>query len=245
MPYSYDQLRRSSFLLAEKSATPRFYRDLRGELEDSRALESAFPVITLARKTIADSGDSLGHGLYHAEKVAIEAGAIVRREMQPGPERDRLSALAVAAGYLHDIRRSEKSHPEKGANEARLVLDGRMDPSDIEIVAFAIRNHEAFREPEAAESPAALLVSSALYDADKFRWGADNFVHTLWDMAQSMGATPGMILLHFDRGISSIRKIRGTFRTDTGRMYGPEFIDIGLALSEEIRCMLRECSSAE
>ena len=243
MAYSFDELRRNAGILAGKTRVPKFYTDLRAEIEASRELAHTSTVIGLARKTISDSGDSLGHGFYHAEKVAIEAGAIVFRETAPGPERDRLAELAITAGYLHDIRRSEKNHPEKGADQARLVLAGHLEAADIDLVAFAIRNHEAFREPDTAGGQGALLVSSALYDADKFRWGPDNFVHTLWDMAQSLDATPETILLYFDRGISGILKIRDSFRTPTGRIYGPDFIDIGLDLSEEVRALLRGCTT--
>jgi len=31
-----------------------------------------------------------------------------------------------------------------------------------------------------------------------------------------------------------LTKIRNTFRTDTGKKYGPQFIDIGLAIGEEL-----------
>ncbi len=86
----------------------------------------------------------------------------------------------------------------------------------------------------------ALLVSSALYDADKFRWGTDNFTRTLWDMAESLGAGPDLILRYYDRGVAAIRRVRESFRTDTGKRYGPDFIDIGLELSLRIRLMLEQ-----
>jgi hypothetical protein len=31
-----------------------------------------------------------------------------------------------------------------------------------------------------------------------------------------------------------LKKIRGTFRSRTGRRYGPQFIDMGIAIGEEL-----------
>ncbi|MBW2680633.1 MAG: hypothetical protein JRD01_07765 [Deltaproteobacteria bacterium] len=35
-------------------------------------------------------------------------------------------------------------------------------------------------------------------------------------------------------GMNIVAKIRPTFRTDTGKKYGPQFIDIGLAIGKEL-----------
>jgi hypothetical protein len=37
-----------------------------------------------------------------------------------------------------------------------------------------------------------------------------------------------------------IAEIKGTFRTDPGRTYGPEFIDLGLRIGEKIYEFLQE-----
>ena len=242
MAYSYNQLRHETRLISEKFGKPQFYRDLRDELDRAASLAESSAVVRMARDAIAGSGDSLGHGFYHARMVAIESGAIVFSEAGTGPDRDRLAELVMAAGYLHDIKRHEKDHPAKGADEARRILTGPLDTGEIDIITFAIRNHEAFKEPEFSDECPYMLIASSLYDANKFRWGPDNFVHTLWDMAESMNAAPEMILRYYDRGIESIVKIRDSFRTETGRTYGPEFIDIGLLISEEVRKMLAKCS---
>jgi hypothetical protein len=34
--------------------------------------------------------------------------------------------------------------------------------------------------------------------------------------------------------MQSLSRIRETFRTATGRLYGPQFIDIGIAVGEEL-----------
>jgi hypothetical protein len=40
--------------------------------------------------------------------------------------------------------------------------------------------------------------------------------------------------------MKGILGIRDTFRTATGRRYGPEFIDLGLKIGEEIHKFLKE-----
>jgi len=39
---------------------------------------------------------------------------------------------------------------------------------------------------------------------------------------------------NFPKGLQSLARIRETFRTTTGRRYGPRFIDIGIAVGEEL-----------
>ena len=39
---------------------------------------------------------------------------------------------------------------------------------------------------------------------------------------------------HYPRGIATMSKIKLTFRTETGKKYGPQFIDIGLAVGEKL-----------
>jgi hypothetical protein len=48
-----------------------------------------------------------------------------------------------------------------------------------------------------------------------------------------------MIVEHYDQGVMGIRKIRGTFRTDTGKRFGPDFIDRGLLIGERLIARLR------
>jgi hypothetical protein len=36
-----------------------------------------------------------------------------------------------------------------------------------------------------------------------------------------------------------LKKIRGTFRTRTGRRYGPQFIDVGIAIGDELYQVLQ------
>jgi hypothetical protein len=77
-------------------------------------------------------------------------------------------------------------------------------------------------------------VSDALYDADKFRWGPENFTTTMWLIMESTGTTVEVLYKSFEEKLQWIRKIKGTFRTDTGRRYGPEFIDFGMTIGQGI-----------
>ncbi len=225
--------------IALSTERPVFYAERADEMAYSGRLADASERVAFARSAMRDSGGAMGHGFTHAHRVAIEAGAIVRCEMRPGPECDRLAENALIAGYLHDIRRGEKRHAEAGADFAAEILRGRLSQADCAIIVFAIRNHEAFRENEPTDDPGAEIVSGALYDADKFRWGPDNFTDTVWDMAEAMRIDPLMIVEHYDQGVIGIRKIRGTFRTDTGKRFGPDLIDRGLLIGERLIARLR------
>jgi hypothetical protein len=66
-----------------------------------------------------ESGGSMGHGLGHAHRVAVEAAAIVRCEIGNRPDCDRLAEDALIAGYLHDIRRVNGVMPKQGRNTRR------------------------------------------------------------------------------------------------------------------------------
>ena len=80
------------------------------------------------------------------------------------------------------------------------------------------------------EDPLAQFLSDALYDADKFRWGPDNFTEMLWDMVEYRKASLDAVLKRFLKGMEGIERVRETFRTRTGRIYGPDFIDRGIEI---------------
>jgi len=109
----------------------------------------------------------------------------------------------------------------------------------------AIANHEAFVEPKRIYSPVGQMISDALYDADKFRWGPDNFTHTLWRMLRSSRAPIAPLIRRFPKGLEGISGIKETFRTETGKIYGPEFIELGLKIGEKIYRFLGERFSEE
>ena len=41
-------------------------------------------------------------------------------------------------------------------------------------------------------------------------------------------------MARYPQGMEGLEKIKTTFRTDTGKNYGPQFIDIGLAIGKEL-----------
>jgi|GEM_PF-14908 len=211
------------------------------------------PVLAECRKLIGPSSENMGHGLKHAEAVARDAGALVRVEAEargllpscgmdrpPGTNGpDWLNPLLLAvqtAALLHDIKRAEKHHALAGAVAAAEIIKGFDMPGNLKsAIVLAIKNHEAFKQTEAPPDELSRLISDVLYDADKFRWGPDNFTHTLWLMMESAGG-PTLESLHrrFLQNLDYIRRIKETFRTATGRLYGPEFIDQGIEIGKAI-----------
>jgi hypothetical protein len=118
-------------------------------------------------------------------------------------------------------------------------------PENGEVIVRAIANHEAFVEPEKIDSPVGQMISDALYDADKFRWGPDNFTQTLWQMLRSSGARIAPLIRRFPKGMEGISAIKETFRTETGKIYGPEFIELGLKIGAKVHQFLLERFSEE
>jgi len=234
----YDKAIDLSRRIAAEVGTPRFYREREREVALSRELFASEPLIGEAMRIVGKRGDCPGHSLTHVRKVAIDAGALILIEEEgrlPGAPIRRLVLLAHLAGLLHDIRRAEKDHAERGADEAAKLLTAFPIRNDeCTGIADAIRNHEAFRPPQNSAAPAEHLLSDALYDADKFRWGPDNFTETLWAMVIPRGIPLRTLLPRFLSGIEGIRKIRGSFRTVTGREYGPDFIDRGLTIGRKL-----------
>ena len=233
-----------SLTIAAAVGTPRFYLEREREVALSRELFTAEPLIKEGLRIVAEQGACPGHGLVHVEKVAVDSGALILIEeggKAPDDRIRRLVLLAHLAGILHDIRRTEKEHATRGAEEAESLLTAFPLRSDEYVsIAGAIRNHEAFRPCSAATGPAAQLLSDALYDADKFRWGPDNFTETLWAMLASRNIPVQTLLPRFLRGLEGIRKIRDSFRTPTGREYGPDFIDRGLTIGERLYAALTD-----
>jgi hypothetical protein len=229
-----EEAKRLARRIARSTVSPRFYTEKRREVEGSRRMFGSSPWVRECLDLVSERESGIGHGISHSKKVAIDAGAISLVEYAPFRKRSevrRIVLLAHAAGVLHDIRRLEKDHAQASAEEAGTLL-ARFDLADREVQAItgAIRNHEAFREAEILEDPLAQFLLDALYDADKFRWGPDNFTEMLWDMVEYRKASLDALLKRFLRGMEGIKRIRETFRTQTGRIYGPDFIDRGIEI---------------
>ena len=235
-----EQLRQKAREIAARHPQADFYKDFAREVTRSGHYFQTDPVVCRLHAFVAGAIENdFGHGLLHAQKVALDAGALVIIEGgRAGFSTDlivRQIQLAHCAGLLHDIERRKKDHAREGAVYARqLLVDYPFSDGEISDMAAAIANHEAFGSPLEMDTQAGRILSGSLYDSDKFRFGPDNFTHTVWDMVTVSGVSMERFAALYPRGIEFLKKIRETFRTPTGQIYGPQFIDIGIAIGEEL-----------
>ncbi|MBC7229882.1 MAG: hypothetical protein H5T74_05775 [Actinobacteria bacterium] len=234
----YLEAQRLSLRIAAELGPPLFYAERREEVERSRESFGQDPLVGAALAIVEDRGDILGHGLSHVRKVAVDAGALVLIDMDRGAGEERINRavlLAHLAGVLHDIRREQPEHAQRGAEEAERILGGfDLAAGERTAIVQAIRNHEAFKPATPLEDASLQILSDALYDADKFRWGPDNFTETVWMMAAPHRIPLALLLEHFETSMRGIARISETFRTPTGRLYGPDFIARGLRIGERL-----------
>jgi hypothetical protein len=217
---------------------PLFYTRFQTELSFAREMFFDHPMIIRCREDVLPFlSDSYGHGIQHAKKVAIEASAIVLiggSGLSMNTSRN-LSLLAQLCGLLHDICRLDDDHARRGEELARIILqEYPLTDMDKEMICFSIRNHEAFAPVEEHADLLTSLLSDALYDADKFRWGPDNFTTTLWEICDYQEWTLKEVTERFPTGLEMMEQILPTFRTEVGQTFGPEFIQIGLALGKSL-----------
>jgi hypothetical protein len=242
----YSEMTAVSQQIAASFPPPRFYTCCRRFLTLSQSLFSEDRRISKCRAIVhQELKNNLGHGLEHVEKVAVEAGALVYLEagklFMGETGKQQAGVLVQMAGLLHDLCRGEKDHARLGAAAAGKILrEFSFSPEEERVIVEAIANHEAFLEPQPIGSPLGQLVSDVLYDADKFRWGPDNFTLTLWEMLRFSRAPMGRLIHRFPKGMKGIARIKETFRTQSGKTYGPEFIDLGLQIGEKIYQFLQE-----
>jgi len=236
----YLEIRRIARRITARQPLPDFYVDHPEEVKASRHFyRSDATIVRLRRKMAQCLEDDFGHGMGHVEKVALDAGVLIMIESRlkgHGKERSRRSLmLAQCAGLLHDICRKEKFHAEKGAQKAFEILKRYpLSNDEIHSICSAIRNHEAFASLKEPSRRPPGMISDCLYDADKFRWGPDNFNHTIWGMVDFLNPPLSRFIDHYPEGMARLKKIRTTFRSQTGRRYGPQFIDMGIAIGEEL-----------
>jgi hypothetical protein len=247
----YEEMITTSQAIAAAFPSPRFYSCCAASLELSRALFAEDPQVGKCREmAFRELRDNFWHGMAHAEKVAVEAGALAYIEGSRLPLRDssrrEAGTMAQIAGLLHDLRRGEKDHAQvSAAAAAPLLVELGTSPGQSCYIVEAIANHEAFIEPRRIDSTVGQMISDALYDADKFRWGPDNFTLTLWQMLRFSQAPIVRLIHRFPKGMKGIARIKDTFRTEAGKIYGPEFIDLGLKIGEKIYQHLQERFAAE
>jgi hypothetical protein len=247
----YEEMMAASRAIATSFPEPCFYVCCRDSLNLSRLLYDEDPEVLKCRTFIfRELKDDFGHGIEHSEKVALEAGALAyiegKRYSLEESLRREACLLAQIAGLLHDLRRSEKDHAKSSAFAASRVLrQFSIFCGKEEYIVQAIANHEAFVEPKGIDSPVGQMISDALYDADKFRWGPDNFTFTLWQMLRSSKIPITPLIRGFPNGMEGISRIKGTFRTETGKIYGPEFIELGLKIGQKVYQFLQQRFSEE
>ena len=216
-----------------------FYTRYSREYACSKEIFFSHPLIHRLREDVVPFlNDEFGHGIEHCKKVSIDAGALALIETRSWLDvkaGKRIALLAQMAGLLHDISRHERDHARKGAEFSRIILQYYpVSSQELDDLAFAVSNHEAFREILEPDHLKQGLLSDVLYDADKFRWGPDNFVTTLWEICSCEEWSLEDILARFPQGLSYIQEIQETFRTPTGRLYGPEFIQCGLEMGRSL-----------
>lgn len=236
----YDRIRVRAREIASHYPPPDFYNAFPRAHQAARNLLRRDTILIALKKYVAPRlEDDFGHGLDHVVKVSLDAAALMHIEGQkagyPQATLQRRMLVVQCAGLLHDILRKKKQHAVLGADFARNLLKGyTLAAEEINDICLAIRNHQAFQISLAADTPEGALVSDCLYDADKFRWGPDNFTDTVWKMVSYHNPPLPEFIGHYPKGMSGLNRIRNTFRTATGKKYGPQFIDLGLAIGEEL-----------
>jgi hypothetical protein len=242
----YTKIRTRARQIVSSFPTPDFYKQEADAIASSRKLmKKSRPISDLKAIVAEQLEDDFGHGLQHAVKVSLEAGSLVLIEGHRMPlSRQTITRhvlLVQCAGLLHDIRRKKKDHAVKGAEfTKKLLQDFPLSPKEVADICLAIQNHEAFKNRIAIDSPEGKLISDCLYDADKFRWGPDNFTDTLWEMVSFLNPPLETFIARYPKGMKGLERIKHTFRTQAGQQYGPQFIDIGLAIGEELYRVIRK-----
>ncbi|MDH4268475.1 MAG: hypothetical protein OEW45_22855, partial [Deltaproteobacteria bacterium] len=149
----YEEMIAACRNIAASFPPPRFYADGERWLALSRSAFNQNQQVKRCRELVLhELQDNLGHGMGHAEKVAVEAGALTYIEgerLSMGQEvRHEAGFLAQMAGLLHDLRRGEKEHAQASASAARKILEGfpSISLEKGNYIVEAIANHEAFVE---------------------------------------------------------------------------------------------------
>jgi hypothetical protein len=240
----YAILKQKAREIAARLPLPDFYRAHADDLACARHCLNHDPLLLELRGFVAERlEDDFGHGMKHALKVAADAGALSliegRRAGYAETRIQRISIVSQAAGLLHDIHRKQKDHAVEGARYARVVLAAfAFNGDEIDEICYAIRNHEAFQRIKTPPTAAACFLSDCLYDADKFRWGPDNFTDTLWDMVAFFNPSVADFVIRYPGGMQRLEEIKATFRSHTGKKYGPQMIDFGIIIGQELMTVI-------
>jgi len=236
---AYQMLQARAFEVAHTLPKPAFYRAHATAVSQADETLRTHELVRKCHAYLDESKLECAHGLCHCEAVARDAGAIVLVESRlhgiDGLKIMSLFIAAIIAGLLHDIKRREENHAIRGSIEAENILRAlQVDDRSRSYITYAIRNHEAFKTTCDLDDPDGCMVSDALYDADKFRWGPENFTGTLWLMVNAHETPIESLHKTFHEKMKGIERIKATFRTETGKQYGPEFIDQGIQIGNAI-----------
>lgn len=245
----YDRIRKQARRIVSQFPLPGFYKNFPQATRWSRHhFRSDKTIASLRRQVAGDMKNDFGHGLKHSIKVALDVGALMVIEGKRADCPDALitsrMTLGQCAALLHDIARGQDNHAEHGAAMAdKILAPYPISPAGRNDICLAIRNHEAFRKRIPIQTTQGNLIADCLYDADKFRWGPDNFTDTVWQMVTFSQIPFEDFVNLYPKGMEGLSRIRDTFRTHTGKTYGPEIIDLGLAIGNRIyETLLREYS---
>jgi len=236
----YVRIREKSRQIASRFPKQTFYNDFSLENKSALKIFETNAIINQLRTFVSDHlDDDFGHGIKHSVKVALDAGALTfiesKRHGYDHKKTRRLVVIAQSAGLLHDIKRKEKNHAAKGAlYSEEIIRSYPFTDSEKKAIVVAIHNHQAFKKTIAVNNVSGQLISDCLYDADKFRWGPDNFIDTVWDMVAFFHTPLTEFISLYPGAMQSLIRIKETFRTHTGKIYGPRFIDTGLAIGREL-----------
>ena len=242
----YNDIQKKALEIASDFPLPDFYQDFPGVCESSRVFFETDPVVLQLKSFVSNNIENdFGHGMDHVIKVTLDAGALMLIEGASAGFTDktvqRRMLITQCAGLLHDIRRKEKEHALAGSVfAADLLGDYPLTKNEVEDIRLAIKNHEAFKPVEPLDTPEGNLLSDCLYDADKFRWGPDNFTITVWDMLAFSNTPINRFIDYYPKSVEGLAKIKSTFRTRTGKKYGPQFVDLGIDMGKVIYQYLKD-----
>ena len=242
----YTDIQKKALEIASGFPLPDFYSDFEHACDQSRQFFETDTTVLKLKAFVEDNIENdFGHGMDHVIKVTLDAGALMITEgtlSGYGEEKlQRRVLIAQCAGLLHDIKRKEKNHALAGSiYAAGLLKSYPFSEKEATDVRMAIKNHEAFRPVEKLPTAEGDLVSDCLYDADKFRWGPDNFTITVWDMLAFSNTPIDRFIDYYPKSVEGLAKIKSTFRTPTGKKYGPQFVDLGIRMGEVIYQYLKD-----
>lgn len=241
-------LKRRARDLAACRPQPAFILDCAEEISHASGLFFDHPMmLRLQADALGFLNEACGLGVEHAKRVAIDAAALVLAEpsgLSPD-ERRRVALLAEMAGLLHDALRYEDDHADKGADLCLRILRGyALSPEERLWIAQAVALHEIDLPLAEGGAEASRLLTGAVHDADRFRYGPDIFATTLWELCECDEWPLEDLARTFPEGALRAAACLKGFRTEQGRRYGPALIAEGLSLAKDYTRMFDQLLAA-